>query len=876
MLEIREPLCLSCIRPMAVLPHYLEEKIRFNYQLLSARIDAKQLLYWMMAEPEETETERGTMRILVETAGETGAKIKLELINQLVNRLLFCETGDCTYQDRIFISSILNQLGISKVEQFVEQLGIVCRQSRYQRELIKDYQKLMKGHRQLTKADQQLIQVDQYNEPKLLPTAEQKRKAEWLQTLSKPETLTNQNELYLHQHIYDRLQTGAIYNWLQQAHRNRQYCFYQVSREEMLLFEQSRIAQVFQYHHLKNIAFQEKQPILYRYFNAFEMQRPEHETATDGAKVEKNLVSRLAAAALFHLTSAVYQVRQKHYSGLGKHYLDLKNTLYDGIYNTLFRFEESHRQQSGITYFIREIAKQQEQVQGQGQHVCQQEIDTCRQLPECTGHQEEKEGLKREILAQKNTEDPVFQKRGQQEKRQLAGWVTGNWQGLQIKSEQKAVGEPEQKHIENSEQHEMDKPSQKIETRLEQKLRKILKAGPVQDEAQNAVLEAEPGKVQQLEWRPEPRIKEKARAGKKAKSEQSLKDKAEQQEIVQHKIHSAEQHKLVQRNQEQYKLVRHRTDSVEQHKLEQHNLEQHNLEQHKLVQHIISKTAQHRMARVVQHEIGNMKQGVQDRPEQRAMVTSVQGPQLSLTYPKEQMLKGDQAVREEDGRGQGQGLRNQLEEVSRTNQKRREMLQKLEDAATAEKPGRIDRKRAQKDLIRALEKPEQVLLEYSNTTSSVEQQVHSYEERLKKIVEPATWITLQKLQEYSRNPNKVVQEGSVIPHPDQLFYADLVQQEQDIAQNERLNLIYRTSPHTAQGEPVEKVRDNVITGKGYDKDILPKKVQEQVSRQMGKETERLHRELQRGISRQLSTISEQVYERLEKKIQYESRRRGLR
>lgn len=844
MLEIREPLCLSCIRPMAVLPHYLEEKIRFNYQLLSARIDAKQLLYWMMAEPEEIETERGTMRILVETAGETGAKIKLELINQLINRLLFCETGDCTYQDRIFISSILNQLGISQAEQFVEQLGIVCRQSRYQRELIRDFQKLMKGHRQLTKADQQLIQVDQYNEPKLLPTAEQKRKAEWLQTLSKPETLTNQNELYLHQHIYDRLQTGAIYNRLQQAHLNRQYCFYQVSREEMLLFEQSRIAQVFQYHHLKNIAFQEKQPILYRYFNAFEMQRPEYETATAGAKVEKNLVSRLAAAALFHLTSAVYQVRQKHYSGLGKHYLDLKNTLYDGIYNTLFRFEESHRQQSEMTYFIREIAMQQEQVHRQGQHVCQQgkdtclqEIDTYRQLLACTGHQEEMEGL-------------------------------------QIKSEQKAIEEPEQKHIENSEQHEisdqheMGKPSQKIETRLEQKLRKILKAGPVQGDAQNAVLEAEPGKVQQLEWRPEPRIKEKAKAGKKAKSEQSLQDKAEQQGIVQHKIHSAEQHKLVQHNQEQYRLAWHRTDSLEQHNLvqhklvhhnrEQHNLVQHNQEhhnqehhklvQHKLVQHIISKTAQHRMARVVQQEIGNAKQGVQDRPEQRAMVRSVQG------------------------------LRNQLEEVSRTNQKRREMLQKLEDAAAAEKPGRIDRKRAQKDLIRALEKPEQVLLEYSNTTSSAEQQAHSYEERLKKIVEPATWIALQKLQEYSRNPKKVVQEGSVIPHPDQQFYADLVQQEQkkEKTQNERLNLVYRTSPHRAQGEPVEKVRDGEITGKGYDRDILPKKVQEQVSRQMGKETERLHTELQRGISRQLSTISEQVYERLEKKLQYESRRRGLR
>lgn len=817
MLEIREPLCLSCIRPMAVLPHYLEEKIRFNYQLLSARIDAKQLLYWMTAEPEETETERGTMRILVETAGETGAKIKLELINQLINRLLFCETGDCTYQDRIFISSILNQLGISQAEQFVEQLGIVCRQSRYQRELIKDFQKLMKGHRQLTKADQQLIQVDQHNEPKLLPASEQKRKAEWLQKLSKPETLTNQNELYLHQHIYDRLQTGAIYNRLQQAHMNRQYCFYQVSREEMLLFEQSRIAQVFQYHHLKNITFQEKQPILYRYFNAFEMQRPEHETATEGAQVEKNLVTRLAAAALFNLTSAVYQVRQKHYSGLGKHYLDLKNTLYDGIYNTLFRFEESYRQQSEMTYFIREIVKQQEQVHRQGQHVCQQgkdtclqEIDTYRQLSACTGHQEEMEGLKREILAQKNAEDPVFQKRGQQEKRQPAGWVTGNRQGLQIKSEQKAVEEPEQKHIENSEQHEMGKPPQKIETRLEQKLKKILKAGPVQGDAQNAVPEAEAGKVQQLEWRPEPRIKEKAKAGKNAKFEQSLQDKAEQQEIV-----------------------RHRTDSVEQ---------------HKLVQHIISKTAQHRMARVVQHEIGNAKQGIQDRPEQRAMVRSVQG------------------------------LRNQLEEVSRVNQKRREMLQKLEDAAAAEKPGRIDRKRAQKDLIRALEKPEQVLLEYSNTTSSAKQQAHSYEERLKKIVEPATWIALQKLQEYSRNPNKVVQEGSVIPHPDLQFYADLVQQEQkkEKAQNERLNLIYRTSPHTAQGESVEKVRDSEIAGKGYDKDILPKKVQEQVSRQMGKETERLHRELQSGISRQLSTISEQVYERLEKKIQYESRRRGLR
>jgi len=100
----------------------LGEKIIANYQLIGMEITSADLLHMMVQEPELFLNAESFSIMTIESPVYTANQIKLEMINQLVNRLMLYLSPEFTYQDEVFVVSVLQKLGISDVKEFMQQI----------------------------------------------------------------------------------------------------------------------------------------------------------------------------------------------------------------------------------------------------------------------------------------------------------------------------------------------------------------------------------------------------------------------------------------------------------------------------------------------------------------------------------------------------------------------------------------------------------------------------------------------------------------------------------------------------------------------------------------------------------------------------------
>jgi len=100
----------------------LGEKIIANYQLIGMEITSADLLHMMVQEPELFLNSESFGIMTIENPVHATNQIKLEMINQLVNRLMLYFSPDFTYQDEVFVVSLLQKIGIFDVNEFMQQI----------------------------------------------------------------------------------------------------------------------------------------------------------------------------------------------------------------------------------------------------------------------------------------------------------------------------------------------------------------------------------------------------------------------------------------------------------------------------------------------------------------------------------------------------------------------------------------------------------------------------------------------------------------------------------------------------------------------------------------------------------------------------------
>lgn len=122
MLILKRPMQLQSISGIQMYSDKLGEKIIANYQLIGMEITSADLLHMMMQEPELFLNSESFGIMTIENPVHVTNRIKLEMINQLVNRLMLYFSPDFTYQDEVFVASVLQKIGIFDVNEFMQQI----------------------------------------------------------------------------------------------------------------------------------------------------------------------------------------------------------------------------------------------------------------------------------------------------------------------------------------------------------------------------------------------------------------------------------------------------------------------------------------------------------------------------------------------------------------------------------------------------------------------------------------------------------------------------------------------------------------------------------------------------------------------------------
>lgn len=176
-------------------------------------------------------------------------------------------------------------------------------------------------------------------------------------------------------------------------------------------------------------------------------------------------------------------------------------------------------------------------------------------------------------------------------------------------------------------------------------------------------------------------------------------------------------------------------------------------------------------------------------------------------------------------------IRKQLEIINRQNLERLEKLKTMEIRERELPPQRINRERAKKDALRAIENPQEVLREYMNSTTLRSESEKLERERLKEIMGEDTVRILETLEDYRKNPEKYPNISS--------------------SEGQAMNLLMRdiNSPVQETNEEIRYEQQNTL--------------QTDIRHETTREVERVMRETERYRTEQMPHTGEQIPEQEE-------------
>ena len=122
MLTLRDPIQLHIAQSLTGNAEAFGARIMGNYSLLGAHYTPKDLLFLLTAPPELPEGQGGMTTLVEQNTSVDARTVTLDVINHVVNRILLDGTNQFTYQDQVYITSVLNRLGVTDVNQFMEQV----------------------------------------------------------------------------------------------------------------------------------------------------------------------------------------------------------------------------------------------------------------------------------------------------------------------------------------------------------------------------------------------------------------------------------------------------------------------------------------------------------------------------------------------------------------------------------------------------------------------------------------------------------------------------------------------------------------------------------------------------------------------------------
>lgn len=318
MLTIHTPIELTVNPSILQLNDNFTQRLTGNYKMIGNGLEPEDMLHFMSEPPEVYLAEGGMTALIDNKTIYENQNLKMDVINNVLNRILVSDTYDMTYQDQVFIESVLKKIGVTDVKEFIHQIQNI-------RQEMKNVNRLTDLYWSESKALSQLLEYRQEQAKRTIKPGEEDAED------------GGAAQLWLHQSIMNRLQTGAVYqelrNYLSATvnHHNT------IGGSEMQISEQTVTAQNILLNKLKNYTTMEEQPLVYHYINTYEMG---DETQVNESHTQT--VSQMVQAVLLNALHQMYAIRTQELLTQDNVWYELAGAIYQAAENTYQRFEAYH------------------------------------------------------------------------------------------------------------------------------------------------------------------------------------------------------------------------------------------------------------------------------------------------------------------------------------------------------------------------------------------------------------------------------------------------------------------------------------------------------------------------------------------------------
>lgn len=315
MLTIRTPLELTVNPSILTISDNFTSRMIDNYNQINADIEATDMMHFISA-PAEVYVGEGGMTSLIESRNIfENQEIKVNIINSVLNRILTSDSYHMTYQDTVFINNTLRKMGIENVSEFLTQVKELKEETKNINELIDLY---WNGGEILEQYRSYMEQVNISKE-------------------ADSEDGESGNAYYLHQSIFNRLSTGAIYQELQNFANNHYNRSSVITETELQMSEQNMVASNILLNKLKNYYSYEDMPLEYNRLNIYEFG-----DVSTSEYSSQHTDSELISAVVLNALTQMYAARYSDIIRNDNVWFRIENALYETAYNTYERFNSYH------------------------------------------------------------------------------------------------------------------------------------------------------------------------------------------------------------------------------------------------------------------------------------------------------------------------------------------------------------------------------------------------------------------------------------------------------------------------------------------------------------------------------------------------------
>lgn len=304
MLIINRPIELQSISTLNIHSDVLGEKISANYRMIGTNITSEELLHMTMLEPQVYVGIQNGSTLVVENNIHEDNQLKLDLINQMINRVLLYHSPQFTYQDEVFVTSILQKLGVSDVNAFMQQVKLHMSRNEFVTTILNKY---FNYGRDIADEVDKFVDTAIYEENEL-------------------DVIKNvyQTDWYLHNDVFKRLMTAECNNEVYAYHNQNNTSESSIkSIQDVTWIEQADAIQLSQF---RQNMFYQTNPAMWQEYMRYEM-----EPISVYGLTEEKVIQRIGMAVLENLIQKI---------SYGQQYVSLSKNSWNNYTGVLYQSAE--------------------------------------------------------------------------------------------------------------------------------------------------------------------------------------------------------------------------------------------------------------------------------------------------------------------------------------------------------------------------------------------------------------------------------------------------------------------------------------------------------------------------------------------------------